>query len=361
MLLFDDFKAVKSKEGDEILIFRNRDLFCIYYYEKDTWERHRSTMFNSHNYFLGNCCDIGLEEIKKATKGKVPKKQEDLLKLCNITTLYQEDLKYLLTEEYYKYLHNDLLISSEMSFEEKRNFKIENYGYPYSIEDIVDVFLSQTPALSKAKAYYQLKEVLDDAKDNNLSVIETTRKLRQLYLETFNQDLFNSLIVNDGENSRSDSMLMPAKILKNYKAAEIETIIDSNYYCISFDETLPYCSSDYVAPFLIKHYDNNLDANVFVKNCEIKYEDNFSYITNCVNYFSLNSFHKIIKDIRQTKEDILNDNETEYTIIINNLNSELDKRLIVDFYNRLLYRLEFMERVSKEKGFNLIEWLCLYI
>lgn len=93
----------------------------------------------------------------------------------------------------------------------------------------------------------------------------------------------------------------------------------------------------------------------------------------------------ILKDIKDTVDALISGRETEYTkklkikrgtatyqlVCAKNQNEEqlaaynanrpteddTEVELLVDFYQRFLYRMEYMIKVGKEKGYNLISFM----
>ena len=103
------------------------------------------------------------------------------------------------------------------------------------------------------------------------------------------------------------------------------------------------------------------------------------------NYYTFEAMGNIIKDMRDTIDALSSGKETEYTIKLRekrgwatqellyakDLSEEQIKEynanrptqdntsveLIIDFYRRFLYRMEYMIKVGKEKGYNLISFM----
>jgi len=103
------------------------------------------------------------------------------------------------------------------------------------------------------------------------------------------------------------------------------------------------------------------------------------------NFFTFNQMEQILKDIADTIDDLNFERETEYTkklkikrgfstyqlIYAKNLSEEeiaeynanrpteddTEVALVVDFYKRFLYRMEYMMKVGQERGYNLISFM----
>lgn len=107
------------------------------------------------------------------------------------------------------------------------------------------------------------------------------------------------------------------------------------------------------------------------------------YLTH--NFFTFDQIVQILKDIADTVDALTSGRETEYTkklkikrgtatyqlLYAKDLNEEevaeynanrpteddTEVGLVVDFYQRFLYRMEYMMKVGKEKGYNLISFM----
>ena len=151
--------------------------------------------------------------------------------------------------------------------------------------------------------------------------------------------------------------------------------------------------AQYLTPFLYKHFDGELYANrkrIYedddaMTNAEGETEPAYTagFEWNLThNFYTYDAFSKILADIRETIDALSEGVETEYTrelrvkrgsathqlIYAKGLSDEQIKaynasrpkvddtepELIIDFYQRFLYRMEYMIRVGKEKGYNLI-------
>ena len=112
-----------------------------------------------------------------------------------------------------------------------------------------------------------------------------------------------------------------------------------------------------------------------------KYVDGFAwYLTH--TFYTHDSVMNIIKDLKGTIEALSSGKENEFTVKLRekrgtetykllyakDMSSEqikeyndnrptvdnTDPKLIIDFYHRLIYRLEYMIKIGKEKGYDLI-------
>ena len=149
----------------------------------------------------------------------------------------------------------------------------------------------------------------------------------------------------------------------------------------------------YLTPFLYKYFDAELEANkrrlfscwsdgdgIGQSTSDIGFEWNLTH-----NFFTFDSMTMIIRDISDTVDALSSGRENEYTAELRekrgtatyellyardlteeqiqgyNANrpkeDDTEIKLIIDFYRRLLYRLEYMMKVGKEKGYDLISFM----
>lgn len=141
--------------------------------------------------------------------------------------------------------------------------------------------------------------------------------------------------------------------------------------------------------FFIKYFNDELEANKKrVDNCsddeQISYIKGFEwYLTH--NFYTYDAIKYILKDIRNTIDALSSGKKNEFTdklkekrgsatyelIYAKNLTDEQIKKyndnrpkeddteveLIIDFYRRFIYRMEYMMMVGKEKGYDLISFM----
>jgi hypothetical protein len=135
----------------------------------------------------------------------------------------------------------------------------------------------------------------------------------------------------------------------------------------------------YLTPFLYKYFDEELEAN----KCRRDVSGFEWYLEH--NFFTYDQMSHILKDIADTVDALISVKETEYTkklkikrgmetyqlLYAKNLSDDevteynanrpteddTEVALIVDFYQRFLYRMEYMMKVGKEKGYDLISFM----
>lgn len=147
--------------------------------------------------------------------------------------------------------------------------------------------------------------------------------------------------------------------------------------------------AQYLTPFLYRYYDDELEANkkridYIDDDGEVEYVSGFKWnLTH--NFYTFSSIENILKDIKYTIDALSSGRKNEYTTLLKekrgsatyelvyskNLTDEQIKEynanrpkeddtaeeLIIDFYHRFIYRMEYMMKVGKEKGYNLISFM----
>ena len=183
---------------------------------------------------------------------------------------------------------------------------------------------------------------------------------------------------------------MPVRIIDYSDSDSIDCVagMRSNEISIEEDDV-----AQYLTPFLYKYFDDELEANK--KRVQDRWTDDDGnehatyvsgfewYLTH--NFFTYESMEKILDDMRDTVAALSSGRENEFTaklrekrgwatyelVYAKDLSDEQVKEynanrpteddteigLIIDFYNRFVYRMEYMMRVGKEKGYDLISFM----
>ena len=349
MKLFDSFSVIKSNDENRMLIVNGLFISYIYFIDLDIWKKYAPYKYMHYScHELNTIMDITKykevtkEEFFEATKGVFPRREEDIIRLCDTDTLSKIDLYRLLDDDYREYMHDDVLDSNSKTLQEQLDCIKEHNGY--IICENVKTLLSQSYYPEQTfSIYHKLRDIFDEAYLNNYDCPKTNKMIKELELKTFNHYLHNDLLINDNENSRSGMLIVPGKVVYDENANQIVGHYSMDFYNISFDETPFNYSGDYVLPFFDKNYDKNLDIIQRGGECPF------------CRLYALDTLPIIINDIINTINDLKNNIETDYTNKILKIDSSIDKRIIIDFYNRFIYRLEFLYKISKEKSLNLIE------
>lgn len=349
MKLFDTFEAVKFPEEDMIFIIRGGYLYYIYNPKYKWWRKH-SNAGNDH-LTVSNYPDVSREELVAAMKGVFPKKETDFMRLCNSSQLCIRDMLDLLKEDYAKYMSDRVL------YHTIHHFLLES--------DICH------------KSFEKLQKLLDDATANQYDNNQVLTQIKSLSFMIIGRDIFRREIgIVDGHDSSSYFWIMPVRVIDFEDTADLDSVAEMRSAEISIEED---DVAQYLTPFLYNYFDEELEENKKRKDVS-----GFEWYLEH-NYFTFDSMAQILKDIEDTVDALISGRETEYTqklkikrgtatyqlVYAKNLNEEevaeynanrpteddTQVALIVDFYQRFLYRMEYMMKVGKEKGYNLISFM----
>ena len=349
MKLFDTFEAVKFPEEDMIFITRGGYLYYIYNPKYKWWRKH-SNAGNDH-LTVSNYPDVSREELVDAMKGAFPKKETDFMRLCNSSQLCIRDMLDLLKEDYAKYMSDRVL------YHTIHHFLLES--------DICH------------KSFEKLQKLLDNATANQYDNNQVLTQIKNLSFMIIGRDIFRREIgIVDGRDSSSYFWIMPVRVIDFEDTADLDSVAEMRSAEISIEED---DVAQYLTPFLYNYFDEELEENKKRKDVS-----GFEWYLEH-NFFTFDSMAQILKDIEDTVDALISGRETEYTqklkikrgtatyqlVYAKNLNEEevaeynanrpteddTQVALIVDFYQRFLYRMEYMMKVGKEKGYNLISFM----
>ncbi len=349
MKLFGDFEAVKFYEENLIFITHNGYLYYIYNPKYKLWSKHKNAGYDSIT--VNRYEEISKEELIDVMHGIFPKKETDFMRLCNPSQLWIRDMIDLLKDDY------------------------PNYMCDYSIYNAVHEFLLESDICHKS--FLELKKLFDNAitrcKDNKQILIQ----IKELCFSILGRDIFKKEIgIVDGHDSSSYFWIMPVRVIDYSDGDDLDNVAEMRSAEISIEED---DVDQYLTPFLYKYFDSNHKAN---KNRSDA--DGFEwYLTH--NFFTFDSVFEILKDIKDTIDALSAERETEFThklktkrgtathkllyakdlteeqIAEYNANrpeeDDTEIELIIDFYHRFIYRMEYMLKVGKEKGYNLISFM----
>lgn len=363
MKLFGDFEAIKFFEEDMIFITHGGYLYYIFNPKYKYWRKHRNA--GNDHLTVGNYPDVSKDELTDAMGGVYPRKETDFMRLCNPSQLCIRDMLALLKEDF------------------------DGYMADYSIYHAIHRLLLESDVCHKS--FLSIRGMLDEAllqKQDNPQVL---KQIYDISLRIIGRDIFKKEIgIVDGHDGSSYFWIMPVRVIDYTDTNISENVAEMRSVEISIEED---DVSQYLTPFLYNHYDDNLDANK--KRIENRWIDDDGneqtssvegfewYLTH--NFFTYDSIEKILQDIRDTVEAISSGNENEYTaklkikrgtatyqlLYAKNLSEEqiseynanrpteddTEVDLILDFYRRFIYRMEYMLKVGKEKGYDLISFM----
>lgn len=361
MKLFDKFEAVKFPEENIIFITHNGYIYYIYNYRY--WRKYRNA--GNDHITVGNYQDVSKEELMNAMNGMFPKKETDFMRLCNPSELWTRDMLDLLEEDYNTYMSND------------------------SIYHMIRRFLLESDV--RQKCFEMAKNLLDNAEAQKYSHRQVVDQIKDLCFRVIGRDIFKKEIgIVDGHDGSSYFWIMPVRVIDYSDTNSPDNVSEMRSIEISIEED---DVAQYLTPFLYKYYDDELEANKSrVDGYWIDDDGKEQKTSVCgfewyltYNFFTFNSMRDALTDIKDTIEALLVGKETEFTtklrvkrgsttyklLYAKDLTEEQIKEyndnrpveddteidLIIDFYQRFIYRMEYMMRVGKENGFDLISFM----
>ncbi len=349
MKLFDGFETVKFYEENLILVTHDRYLYYIYNPKYKYWHKHRNAgndTITVHNYD-----DVSRAELENAMKGVFPKRETDFMRLCNPAQLSIGNMIDLLREDY------------------------ANYMSDHSIYHMVHKLLLESDICHKSYEY--LKKVLYNANALHSSNQQVLEEINELCLALFGRDIFKEEIgIVDGHNGSSYFWIMPVRVIDYSDTDSIDNVAEMKSCEISIEED---DVAQYLTPFLYKYFDEELEAN------KQRYDANGFEWNLTYNFFTYRSMTDILDDVKDTIDALSSGRETEFTVKLKQKRGSATNRLIyakglseeqiaeynanrpkeddteieliIDFYHRFIYRLEYMMKVGKEKGYDLISFM----
>ena len=363
MKLFGDFEAVKFYEENLIFITKRGYLYYIYNLEYDCWRKYRNA--GNDMITVKNYDDVSESEIVDAMKGIYPKKETDFMRLCNPDQLCIRDMLDLLDEDYSTYMSD------------------------YSICHTIHSFLLKSEITYKS--FLKLKSLLDNAVEFRQDSKQVLGLIKELCFSVIGIDIFKKEIgIVDGHDGSSCFWIMPVRVVDFSNTNDSDNVAEMRSVEISIEED---DVAQYLTPFLYKHYDDELEANKKrIEDCWTDDEGNEQisvvsgfewYLTH--NFFTFDSMLEVLKDIKDTVDCLSSGKENEFTAKLREkrgtatyelvyakdlTNKQIEEyndnrpkedntdfNLIIDFYNRFIYRIEYMLKVGEEKGYNLISFM----
>lgn len=332
MKLFGSFEAVKFIEENLIFITNDGYLYYIYSLDYKHWRKYRNA--GDDRITVKNYADVSREELLDALNGKFPEQETDFMRFCLPRELSIFDMMDLFEADY-----PEIMADRE-------------------IYQCVDCFLLESHNCSRS--YLQIKNLFDSAESK--SNAKLLPRIKELCVSIIGRDIFEKkIVIVDGINYSSDFWIMPVKILDGSNTNRSDNIAEMRNYAISIEEDDVLC---YLTPFLNKYFDNDLFENINRVEYEWENEDGTIerttvagfewYLTH--NYYTYESINSILKDIRDTIDAIKDGKDTEYTKEIKSKVRDFHTDLVIDFYQRFLYRMEYMVYIGAENGYDLISF-----
>jgi hypothetical protein len=349
MKLFNGFEAIKFSQENLIFITKDGFLYYIYSLKYKSWRKHR----NAGNDYLtvANYKNVTKKELVDAMNGIFPQSENDFCRLCRPSQLYIRDMLGLLKEDYRRYMADS------------------------SIYYAIHHFLLESVICHRS--YAKLLKLLDVAMENYYDNAKVLKEIKELSFKIIGRDIFkNEIGIVDGHDNSSYFWIMPVRIIDYENTADLDNVAEMKSAEISIEED---DVDQYLTPFLYEYFDEELEENNKRKDaCGFEW-----YLEH--NFFTYEQIEHILKDIADTVDDLICGRESEYTkklkikrgtvthplIYSKNLSKEeiatynanipteddTSVELLVDFYQRFLYRMEYMIKVGKEKGYNLISFM----
>ena len=349
MKLFDKFEAVKFHQENLIFITHNGFLYYIYNPKHKYWRKHA----NAGNDYLtvANYDEVTKEELMDAMNGIFPKSENDFMRLCNSSQLCIRDMLGLLKEDYAKYMSDNIIYHT------------------------IHCFLLESDICHKS--FEGVQKVLAVAVENHYDNAQVVSQIKELSLKIIGRDIFKREIgIVDGHDSSSYFWIMPVRIIDYEDTGDLDSVAKMRSAEISIEED---DVAQYLTPFLYEYFDEELEANKQRKDVS-----GFEWYLEH-NYFTYEQMESVLKDITDTIDALASGKETEYTkrlkikrgtvtyqlLYAKDLNAEevaaynanrptednTEVDLVIDFYQRFLYRMEYMLKVGKENGYNLISFM----
>ena len=366
MKLFDGFEAVRFPEENLIFVTHNSYLDYIYHPQNKVWVKYQHAGNDKIN--VGAYQDVSVEEIKEAMGGIFPDKSTDFVRLCCLETISACDMIDLLKEDYPAYMADD-----EISY-------------------AASMFIKQSDI--KTNSYLKLKELFD----KNLKTQETNERVlklvKKLCFDIIGRDIYKrEICIIDGHDTGSCFWIRPVRVIDYSNTDDWDHIAAMNSVEISIDES---DVDQYLTPFLYKYYDDDLEANRKRQDMywidedgkeHISYKRGFQwYLTD--NFYTLDSVENIIADIQKTINALSAGRYCTYLSTVERkwvtyeqylekcgkkqsddmqlhvdeisenspVNEHHKYEVIIDFYRRFVYRMDYMIKIGKEKGYDYISF-----
>lgn len=360
MKLFDEFEAVKFPEENLIFVTKNKYLYYIYNPKYKHWKKYSKA--GHLELTIEKYQEITREEIIEALHGVFPKSEAFFWRQCRPSELYVYQMMALLKEDYPKLMSDELIC------------------------DATEILLDEADVLDKV--HRELKELFDKAielKNNKKQVLEQIIEKSRIIT---GRDIYKKEIgIVDGHDSSSYFWIMPVRVYDYSDTHNWDNVAEFKHVEISIEED---DVAQYLTPFLYKYYDDELEANKNridyhwedengIEQCN--YVSGFEwYLTH--NFYTYESVVNMLQDIKDTIDALSTGKENEFTtklkekrgtsthelIYARNMSDkeieeynasrpkydDTESELIIDFYQRFIYRMEYMIKIGKERGYNLI-------
>ena len=363
MKLFNGLEAFKFPQENLILITRNKYLYYIYKPQYKRWYIHSNR--GNDMLTVSNYPDISREELMAAMGGRFPEKESDILRLLFPEQLNTKQLICLLEEDYPEFMSKK------------------------PIHDAVSWLFHETD--TELKLNDGLKKLFTNARSSGLGHDQVIRQIRDLDLPMTGRHIFRKEIqIIDGHVGMSYFHINPVRIIDISNTENWDNIANMESVQIAIEED---DVAQYLLPFIEKHFDDNLEANRNRIQNRWTDDDGIEHISRVegfewyvtYNFFTHESITRILDDMNVTILDLSTGRESDYTkklkikrgLFANDIlyardmtdeqireynanrprEDDTEADLIIDFYRRFIYRMEYMMKVGKEKGYDLISFV----
>ncbi|MDD4689276.1 MAG: hypothetical protein PHE51_05965 [Eubacteriales bacterium] len=336
MKIFSDFEAVKFPEENIIFVTHSGYLYYIYNIKYKHWKKHSNA--GNDLITVSKYDEVSREEIMDATLGIFPRKETDFMRLCNSSELCIRDMLDLLKEDYSRYMSDG------------------------SIVHTVHTLLLESDICHKS--FLEVKKIFDNATALRLNNKQVLVQIKELCFTIIGRDIFKQEIgIVDGHDSSSYFWIMPARVIDYSDTNSADNVAEMRSTEISIEEDDVF---NYLTPFLYKYYDDELEANKKrVDSCwiddngkeQLSFVGGFEwYLTH--NFFTFKSMLDILQDISDTIDALSSGGENEFIVKLREKRGAVaEEELIIDFYRRFIYRMEYMMNIGEEKGYDLISFM----
>lgn len=322
MKLFGDFDAVKFPEENLIFITHNRYLYYIYSFDRNRWQKYQNA--GNDLITIEHYPDVTTLELRHALGGILPTKESDFYRLCAPSQLWIGEMMTLLCEDYPNY-------PSQIS----------------EIFELVEHFLCESDV--RHHSYQKIRELFENARSAHQDKEELPERIRELSFTVLGRDIYAEQIkIIDGHNGSDFFWIQPVRIIDDTDTDNMDNVAELESVEISICED---DVNEYLTPFLYKYFDPELKANK-KRSDAIDFDWNLTY-----NYYTYESVSHILQDIRAVMDALSSGKPCE--AVDPNWMKELsaDAALVIDFYKRFIYRMEYMMAVGAEKGYDLISFM----
>ena len=356
MKLFGKFEAVRFPEENLIFITDDGFLYYIYNPEHGYWRKHKNA--GNDSITVRNYQEVSREEIMDAMHGIFPAKATDFMRLCRPSQLNVWNMLSLLEEDYSAYMADSAIYDSVYKF------LLESDICHRSFSELQKLF----------------RHALSLRQDDRQVLIQ----IHDLCFAMTGKDIFREEIgIIDGHDPSSYFWIMPVRVIDYTNTNDLDSVAEMKSAEISIEED---DVAQYLLPFLNKYYDDELEANKkrvdsYDENEQPSYVSGFEwYLTH--NFYTHDSMMNLLKAMRDTVDALSAGEENEFTIQLRekrgsaahellyvkdwseaqikeyNANrpteDHTDVNLIIDFYRRFIFRMEYMIKIAKEKAYPLI-------